>query len=145
MNSSLLDRTVLWSRKGDENKNFRIFWHVKIFRLTRHNFSAYCRILLLISCAVIYTCIHVIVSLCSRNHFISEKHKTSVSFKLYLLQNKPFKPAAVRMLEIILETNLWNSFHILRFVLNYVLKVLLLNVYTECTILLNVYTVYNIT
>jgi len=37
----------------------------------------------------LYLLIYVVVSKCSQNHFISEKHKTVQSFKLHFLQNSP--------------------------------------------------------
>jgi len=51
---------------------------------------------------------YVLTPQCSRNHFISKKHKTIHSFKLHVLQNGPLVEhtllsATVKVLETFLE------------------------------------------
>jgi hypothetical protein len=62
----------------------------------------------------VYFYIYVVVSKCSRNHFISNKFKTLQPFKLHFsiifLCNYTLLPGYIKVLDTLLEDILWNRY-----------------------------------
>ena len=73
--------------------------------------------------------IPAVASECSRNHFISQRHKTEkhhliyIYFKIVPLCNCTLMPATIKLLETTLEAILWKPFQFFRRILNYVSSV----------------------
>ena len=66
---------------------------------------------------------YVVALQCVRNHFISEKYKTVQSFKLISFRIAPMcnyilLPAPVKVIETFLEATAWNTFQLLRRIIN---------------------------